>query len=90
MYIGKHNVGYELLEAIQRNGPKPCYRGYNPRGTLEAVEQEIRKILKDAFGADGKDKRRNVEVLRNKILHLWDENGEAKLEMKRFIADHLL
>lgn len=89
MYIGAHNIGYELLEPLQRGEPKPLYRGYTPSKTLEAVEKEIRTTLKKAFGPDGKEKRHNVVTFKEKILHLWEEGGEARLEMKRFIADCL-
>ncbi|GJJ12906.1 hypothetical protein Clacol_007152 [Clathrus columnatus] len=91
MYIGelKHNVGYELLEVQHRDESQPLYRGYIPRGTLDAIEEEFRTVLQKAFGPDGAEKRRNVEIFKEKISHLWDEDGGARLELRRFVKDYL-
>ncbi|GJJ12804.1 hypothetical protein Clacol_007049 [Clathrus columnatus] len=91
MYIGdlKHQVGYELLEVLERDESKPLRRGYTPRGTLDAVEKEIRIVLQNAFGLDGAEKRRNAEIFKEKISHLWDKDGDARLELRRFVKDYL-
>ncbi|GJJ12817.1 hypothetical protein Clacol_007062 [Clathrus columnatus] len=91
MYIGelKHNIGYELLEVLERDESKPLYRGYTPSGTLDAVEKEIQIVLHKAFGPDGAEKRRNAEIFKEKLSHLWDEDGDARLELRRFIQDYL-
>ncbi|GJJ12806.1 hypothetical protein Clacol_007051 [Clathrus columnatus] len=91
MYVGKlkHNVGYELLEVFGPNSSKPLHRGYTPRGTIEAVEEEIETVLQNAFGLDGEEKRRNAEAFKEEISHLWDADGEARLELRRFIKDYI-
>ncbi|GJJ12811.1 hypothetical protein Clacol_007056 [Clathrus columnatus] len=90
MYIGelKHNVGYELLEVQDRDETQPLYRGYVPSGTLDAIEKEFRTVLQKAFGPEGIEKRLNAERFKEKISHLWDEDGEARLELRRFIKDY--
>ncbi|GJJ12777.1 hypothetical protein Clacol_007022 [Clathrus columnatus] len=91
MYVGdlKHKVGYELLEVLQRDESKPLYRGYTPSGTLNAIEEEFRTVLQNAFGRDGAMKRRNAEMFKEKLSRLWNEDGDARMELRRFIKDHL-
>ncbi|GJJ12797.1 hypothetical protein Clacol_007042 [Clathrus columnatus] len=91
MYIGdlKHNVGYELLEVLQRDESKPLYRGYTPSGTLEAIEKEFTTVLQNAFGRDGAEKRHNAERFKEELSGLWDEDGDAQMELRRFIKDYL-
>ncbi|GJJ12796.1 hypothetical protein Clacol_007041 [Clathrus columnatus] len=91
MYIGdlKHKVGYELLEVLQRDGSKPLYRGYTPSGALDAVEKEFTMVLQNAFECDGAEKRRNAEGFKQKLSRLWNEDGDARVESRRFIQDYL-
>ncbi|KAI0075143.1 UDP-Glycosyltransferase/glycogen phosphorylase [Panus rudis PR-1116 ss-1] len=82
------NVGYELLEVrTGRLGLKPLYRtGKAPRGTVEAVREEARSVLDNAFGEDGRVKRVNMEKLRDSALSAWKEGGPAKKEMERLVS----
>ncbi|GJJ12778.1 hypothetical protein Clacol_007023 [Clathrus columnatus] len=91
IYIGdlKHKVGYKLLEVLQRDKSKPLYRGYTPSGTLNAIEEEFRTVLQNAFGHDGAMKRRNAEMFKEKLSCLWNEDGDARMELRRFIKDYL-
>ena len=44
-------IGYELLEVRSGHGLKPIHRtGYTPKGTVEALQAEVREVLAKAFG----------------------------------------
>lgn len=70
-------------------GLKPLYRGVQPTGTPEAIAKEIRTVLTEAFGDDGEEKRRNIEVLWDNMSDLWMEGGASLNDMRRFIADFI-
>lgn len=85
----KLNVAYELIEVRTGNGLKPLHRGITPRGTIDAVEEEFRGVLKQAWSSDGQQKREKAEELRRKLSNLWDKDGESVKELRRLIADYL-
>ncbi|KAI0069828.1 UDP-Glycosyltransferase/glycogen phosphorylase [Panus rudis PR-1116 ss-1] len=82
------NVGYELLEVrTGEQGLKPLYRtGKAPRGTVDAVREEVSLVLNNALGEDGRVKRANMEKLRDSALSAWNEGGPAKREMDRLAS----
>ena len=69
------------------NGLKPLHRlGRAPVGTLDAVRDEARVVLEEAFGEDGARKRANLEKLQEVISGSWDEGWPAKDDMRRFVS----
>lgn len=83
------NIAYELVEIRTVSGLKPLYRGAKPTGTPEAIIEEIRTVLTNAFTKDGQEKRQNIEALREKTKTLWKEGGASWKDTRRFIADYL-
>lgn len=84
------NIAYEILEARSGFGLNPMYRGITPKGTLEALEEEVRTILQKAFGEDGRQKRENIRQLKEKIKAGWREDGDSSVDLKKFIKDFLV
>ncbi|GJJ14086.1 hypothetical protein Clacol_008343 [Clathrus columnatus] len=76
-------VAYQLLEVRVGHGLKPLYRGYQPKGTKEAIEEEFRRVLGDAFGQDGEIKRKVALDMSKKLRETWQEGGEAMIELRR-------
>ncbi|GJJ16165.1 hypothetical protein Clacol_010445 [Clathrus columnatus] len=84
------DIAYELLEVRTGLGLKPLHRGYHPKGTMEALEEEARFILNDAFkGEGGIRKRKNIEELRNRVRNGVKEDGESSKDLSRFIEEYL-
>ncbi|KAF8528528.1 hypothetical protein BU17DRAFT_80976 [Hysterangium stoloniferum] len=82
------DVAFELLEV--RTGKychKPLYRGFVRIGTAEALENEIRSVFRDARGAVGERKRRNVHRIRDAMQGAWDEGGDALEELRNLLKD---
>lgn len=81
------HAGYELVET--RGGPdglKPIYRsGRQPRGTVEALKEEVREVLQKAFGEDGEEKRQNLRKITAAVQHEWDAGGVARRDMVAFL-----
>ncbi|KIJ31033.1 glycosyltransferase family 1 protein [Sphaerobolus stellatus SS14] len=87
------NVGYQLTEARTGDvGLKALKRGVQPTGTVDAIQLEIREILRNSREADGKLKRKNAEVIKDKMKAAWKEGGEAMLDPrignKGLLLDH--
>lgn len=85
----KLDIAYELLEVRIVEGLRPLHRGARPTGTTEAIIEEARTVLKNAFGEDGKRKRNNVEKLKNKMRLLWKEGGDSLKDARRFISEYI-
>lgn len=79
------NTAYELFETRLGAGLRPLRRGIKPKGTLEAVDEEIRSLFTKAWGADGAQKRKNAQAMKKKLDVAWDENGEARIELLQFL-----
>ncbi|KAM5530918.1 hypothetical protein V8D89_015408 [Ganoderma adspersum] len=80
------HIGYELLEVRSGDGLKPIYRtGYTPKGTIEAIKDEVREVLQKAFGKDGAKKRAKLEVLRKAVVGEWEEGGTSMKEAVVFL-----
>ncbi|KIJ51726.1 glycosyltransferase family 1 protein, partial [Sphaerobolus stellatus SS14] len=80
------NVGYQLTEARTGDaGLKALKRGVQPTGTVDAIQLEIREILRNSRGTDGKSKRKNVEAIKDKMKAAWKEDGEASTGLKRLL-----
>ncbi|KAI0779720.1 UDP-Glycosyltransferase/glycogen phosphorylase [Fomes fomentarius] len=79
-------IGYELLEVRTGPGLKPIYRtGYTPKGTIEAIQAEVREVLAKAFGEDGAKKRARLEELRKKVTTEWEDGGSSKRDVSAFL-----
>ncbi|KAI5116763.1 hypothetical protein M0805_004980 [Coniferiporia weirii] len=78
------NVSYELFEVRTGTyGLRPVHRlGRAPVGTLEALREETRDVMARAFGADGREKRRNAERIRDEISGSWKEDGYCWKEIR--------
>lgn len=83
------NIAYELFETRIGVGLKPLRRGIQPEGTLQAIEKEARSVFTKAWGPDGMRKREKIQVLRKKVNMAWDEDGEARQELHRFLDRYL-
>ncbi|KAI0327384.1 UDP-Glycosyltransferase/glycogen phosphorylase [Cubamyces sp. BRFM 1775] len=84
-----HNldIAYELLQVRNGHGLGPIHRMPSKKllGTIDAVRDELRDVLVQAFGADGAAKRARVEVLRDTLRGAWGENGVARTETEAFL-----
>ncbi|KAI5116762.1 hypothetical protein M0805_004979 [Coniferiporia weirii] len=78
------NVSYELFEVRTGSyGLRPVHRlGRSPVGTLEALREETRDVMMRAFGADGREKRRNAERIKDEISGSWAEGGYCWKEIR--------
>ncbi|GJJ16168.1 hypothetical protein Clacol_010448 [Clathrus columnatus] len=86
----KSDVAYEILESRAGLGLKPMNRGYQAKGTIEALEEEIRRVLQDAFhGEGGVRKRNNAETLRERIRDGLRSDGESTKDIVRFVEEYL-
>ncbi|GJJ10977.1 hypothetical protein Clacol_005206 [Clathrus columnatus] len=84
MFAGIFNLKYT------EHGLKPLYRGYEPKGTREAIDTEFRRVLKDAFGPDGDTKRRVALEISKKLKETWEEDGGAMIELRRMLRENFL
>lgn len=82
------NCGFELSEVRQGFGLK--YRqstGMTPTGTLEAVAEEAREVLKAAFFDQEKRavKEEGARKMQKLLNDAWKESGEAKKDAEAFV-----
>lgn len=82
------NCGFELSEVRQGFGLK--YRqstGKTPTGTLEAVAEEAREVLKAAFFDQEKRavKEEGARKMQKLLNDAWKESGEAKKDAEAFV-----
>ncbi|GJJ16167.1 hypothetical protein Clacol_010447 [Clathrus columnatus] len=84
------DIAFELIEVRSGLGLKPMYRGCQPKGTMEALQEEVRTVLQEAFhGKEGLRKRKNIQELREKIKDGLKENGDTTKDLMRFIEEYL-
>ncbi|GJJ14092.1 hypothetical protein Clacol_008349 [Clathrus columnatus] len=81
-------VAYQLLEVRINHGLRPLYRGYQPKGTKEAIDTEFKQILKDAFGPDGDAKRKIAADLSKKLRETWEEGGETLTLLRKMLQEN--
>ncbi|KAI0785582.1 UDP-Glycosyltransferase/glycogen phosphorylase [Abortiporus biennis] len=80
------NVAYELFEVRNGEGLKPVHRtGTAPTGTVDAVREEFSKVIDNAYGEDGKQKRENMKKLQQALVSSWEEGGSSKGSLDNFI-----
>ncbi|OSD06681.1 glycosyltransferase family 1 protein [Trametes coccinea BRFM310] len=79
-------IAYELVEVRHGAGLGTVFRtGKRPRGTVKAVREEVRAVLARAQGRDGKEMRRRLGVVRERLCEAWEAGGVARREMEMFI-----
>ncbi|KAG5650747.1 hypothetical protein H0H81_011178 [Sphagnurus paluster] len=82
-------AGIELFEVRTGRGLQPIHRnGKIPKGTREAVGEEIRRVLDICGGKEGAEMRRNAEMIKAEMKKSWEEGGPAKLAMRQFLQDY--
>ncbi|KAJ7047239.1 UDP-Glycosyltransferase/glycogen phosphorylase [Mycena alexandri] len=82
------NVAFELVEVRTGLGlTTPSYGSERvPRGTREAVGSEMRGVIDEMRGENGKEKRKNAERMKVELRMAWGERGPAKVAMRAFLA----
>ncbi|KAI0644664.1 UDP-Glycosyltransferase/glycogen phosphorylase [Trametes meyenii] len=79
-------IGYELVEVRTGYGTRARRRdGRKPVGTIEALKAEARDVLAKAFGPDGAEKRKRLEVLTQAVANEWKEGGSALRDVSTFL-----
>ncbi|KAF8965569.1 UDP-Glycosyltransferase/glycogen phosphorylase [Flammula alnicola] len=84
------NVAFELIEIrTSEGGMKPMLRhGRAPKGTREAVGDEMRQVIDDCRGPKGETMRQNAEQLKKEFARSWEEGGEGKRELQAFLQQY--
>ncbi|KAI0630196.1 UDP-Glycosyltransferase/glycogen phosphorylase [Trametes polyzona] len=82
------NVAYELVEIRNGCGLGKIYRnGRVPIGTIDAVKDEMRNVLDQAFGEDGLTKRVRLQTMKKALRAAWGENGVARRDVGALLDD---
>ena len=80
------NVAFELFQVRTGDGLKRLYRnGVTPEGSREAVGREIRQTIDLCRSEKGQEMRNNAERLKAKFAKAWDEDGNARQELRNFL-----
>ena len=67
---------------------KPLHRGGSPPiGTRESVVAEARDVLRRMKEAEGDRKRRNAEIIRDKLSSAWQNGGDGHEDFRRLLRD---
>ena len=84
-------VAFELIEV--RTGPdglKPMLRnGLAAKGTREAAGKEFREVIDACRGKQGDELRGNAQEMKRKFEKAWEDDGEAKRELKEFLERYV-
>ncbi|EEB89769.1 hypothetical protein MPER_12101 [Moniliophthora perniciosa FA553] len=89
----QHKAGFELLEV--RTGEKGKQKPYRckdescPSFTVDSGTKEVMDLLQELKGEKGRTVRTNWEDLANQCGKVWEENGEARLELFRLLEKYL-
>ena len=54
---------------------------------MEAVAAEAKDVLERARGEEGARKRRNAEIMRDKLREAWEERGAGLEDFRRLLQD---
>jgi hypothetical protein len=90
-------AGFELVEVrTGEYGTRVPYRYSNtdspedlPTFTIEGVRKEVRKLLKMLRGEEGVVVRKNFERMSKGFMCGWDEGGEARESLERFLETYV-
>lgn len=63
---------------------KPMLRGVTPKGTREAVREEMLGVIADARGTVGARKRANASRIARMLKKAWAEDGQAVQDLRSF------
>ena len=75
-----------MMEVRTGPGLLPILRtGRKAIGTVDAIRAEARSVLTKAFGANGAEKRANVEKLQGALLGEWEDRGAALADAMAFL-----
>lgn len=89
----QHKAGFELLEVrTGEKGRQRPYRykdGFCPTFTVDSARKEVVDLLGELESEKGRIVRTNWEALANECGKVWEENGEARLELSRLIEKYL-
>jgi hypothetical protein len=67
---------------------KRLHRGGSPPiGTCESVAAEARDVFRRMKGSEGDRKRRNAEVIRDKLSSAWKNAGDGTEDFKSLLRD---
>ena len=67
---------------------KPLHRGGTPPiGTRESILAEARDVLRRMKEDEGDRKRRNAEVIRDKLGRAWKNGGDGLEDFRRLLRD---
>ena len=73
-------TGIEGLKHLHRGGSPPV-------GTCEFVAAEARDVFRRMKGSEGDRKRRNAEVVRDKLSGAWKNAGDGLENFKSLLRD---
>jgi hypothetical protein len=73
-------TGIEGLKRLHRGGSPPI-------GTCESVAVEARDVFRRLTGSEGDRKRRNAEVVRDKLSSAWKNAGDGTEDFKSLLRD---
>ncbi|KAH9476235.1 UDP-glycosyltransferase 74G1 [Psilocybe cubensis] len=85
-------VAIELIEVrTGEKGFKPLLRlGHGPKGTREAVGEEIREVIDSCRGEKGALLRENALKVKEAFAKTWEEGGDAINEFRKFASAYNL
>ena len=83
------DVAFQLIQVRKGiEGLKPLQRGGSPPiGTRESVAAEARDVLRRIKETEGGRKRRNAEVIRDKLGRAWKNDGDGLEDFRRLLRD---
>ena len=61
--------------------------GSQPVGTCESVAEEARDVFRRIKGSEDERKRRNAEVLKDKLSKSWKNAGDGLEDFKSLLRD---
>ena len=83
-------AAFELFQVRTGDGLKRIHRnGLTPEGTREAVGVEIRQTINLCRGEKGQELRKNAEEFKVKFAKAWNEDGNARQEIRRFLHTYI-
>ncbi|KAK7030479.1 hypothetical protein VNI00_014066 [Paramarasmius palmivorus] len=90
----KFKAAFELVEVrrgiMGTRKPYRCGDGDTPAFTIASVRNEIRGLIAKMRNDEGRMVRANFESLCAELAKAWDDGGEAKQEMDRFLNTYLI
>ena len=83
------HAAFELFQVRSGDGLKPVHRnGLIPAGSREAVGVEVRQTIDLCRSEKGQEIRSNAEKLKVKFAKAWEEDGDARQEMRKFLLKY--